>query len=68
MRQPKNKLAEYRMRNLLSQEDVAAKLGVSQSYYGRLERNPKNINVGMMIQLKDILNAGSIDALVTDAV
>lgn len=67
MRTPRNKLTFYRLSNIMSQEDVARKLGISQAYYGRLERNPNNINVGMAKQLKSIFNVENMDDLFSDA-
>ncbi|MEK5469347.1 helix-turn-helix transcriptional regulator [Paenibacillus sp. FSL R7-0210] len=68
MRKPKNKLAFYRMKSIMSQEDVAKELGISQAYYGRLERNPGNINVDMAFKLKSMFMATSLDELFSDAV
>ncbi|MEK4185674.1 helix-turn-helix transcriptional regulator [Paenibacillus sp. FSL L8-0494] len=67
MRTPRNKLTYYRLSNIMSQEDVAQKLGISQAYYGRLERNPTNINVGMAIKLKSIFKVNTLDELFSDA-
>lgn len=61
MRKPKTKLAYYRMKNFMSQDEVAKKLGISQPYYGRLERNPEDISIGMALKLKEIFNANNID-------
>ncbi|AOK88510.1 helix-turn-helix transcriptional regulator [Paenibacillus polymyxa] len=68
MRKPINKLAYYRLTNIMSQEDVAKELGISQAYYGRLERNPENINVGMAKKLKVIFKVNSLDDLFSEAV
>lgn len=67
MRKPRNKLALIRMKNLMSQEDVALELGISQSYYGRLERNPESIAIGMALKLKRIFNTNSIDDMLDQA-
>lgn len=63
MRKPKNGLARARMISLYSQQDVANALGISQPYYGRLERNPESINLGMAMKLKNLFNANSIEEL-----
>jgi DNA-binding XRE family transcriptional regulator len=68
MRVPVNKLAEFRMRNLMSQDDVAQKLEISQAYYGRLEKKPLKMDVGMMVKLKAMFKAESIEQLIEDAV
>ncbi|OMD69195.1 hypothetical protein BSK48_17110 [Paenibacillus odorifer] len=67
MRKPKNKLAFYRMSNIMSQEFVAKELGISQAYYGRLERNPENINVGMALKLKVMFKVKTLDDLFIEA-
>jgi transcriptional regulator with XRE-family HTH domain len=67
MRTPRNKLTFYRLSNIMSQHDVAQMLGISQAYYGRLERNPNNINVGMAKQLKSIFKVETLDELFSDA-
>lgn len=67
MRKPKTRLAYLRMRNILSQREVAASLGISQQYYGRLEKNPENISIGMALKLKAILKVSCIDELCGEA-
>ena len=61
MKKPKNHLAYLRMRNLLSQKDVAKQLDISQVYYCKLENNPEKISLGMARKLKYILKANTID-------
>lgn len=68
MRKPKNKMAYLRLQNILSQQDVANELGISQAYYGRLERNPENINIGMAIKLKKMFKVNVIDELIDTVV
>lgn len=60
----RNKLTYHRLRNVLSQRDVAEKLGISQAYYGRLERNPLNMKIGTAMRLKEILKVDSIEELI----
>lgn len=68
MRIPQCRIAQLRFRKFLSQKDVAEMLGVSQQYYGRLEKNPDKIDIGMARKLKRILELKFIDELIEDAV
>lgn len=68
MKKPLNKLTYLRKTNILSQKEVAEMLGISQQYYGRLEKNPNSLSVGMAMQLKSILKVKCIDELIDEAV
>lgn len=67
MNKPLNKLTFLRKINILSQKEVAKMLGISQQYYGRLEKNPIMLSVGMALQLKSILKLKCIDELIDEA-
>lgn len=56
-------MAYYRLKNILSQQETAKILGISQSYYARLENNPVIMSVEMALKIKSILNAPSIEEL-----
>ncbi|MDH2330496.1 helix-turn-helix transcriptional regulator [Paenibacillus polymyxa] len=60
---PKNSIAYHRMKSLMSQDDVAKVLGLSQQYYGRLEKNPDKISLGVAKILKNIFQVETIDQL-----
>lgn len=68
MKKPSNNIARIRFKNYLSQKEVAEMLGISQQYYGRLEKNPDKIDIGLARKLKEILKLKYIDDLIDDAV
>lgn len=63
MRKPRNKMAYYRMTKIWSQYDLAEMLGISQSYYAKIEKDPSNMTVEMALKIKELLNAPSIEEL-----
>lgn len=50
------KVREERLRQGLSQEELAAKAGVHRTYIGMIERAEKNITLGNMEKLAKALN------------
>jgi len=68
MKKPSTHLAILRHNRYLSQKDVASLLGISQQYYGRLEKNPDKIDMGLAKKLKILLNVSYIDDLLEKAV
>ncbi|MCP3810076.1 helix-turn-helix domain-containing protein [Paenibacillus sp. Lou8.1] len=64
----RNNITYLRLRNILSQKDVAETLGISQVYYGRLEKNPEKISLGMASKLKTLFKVDSIDELLEEVV
>lgn len=66
MKQPKSHLAYLRLRNILSQKDVAEQLGISQVYYCKLEKTPEKISLGMACKLKKILKVETIDEIIKE--
>lgn len=67
MKRPKTQLGYLRLRNILSQQDVADMLGISQAYYCKLESNPEKISLGMAIELKNLFQVEKIDDLLNEA-
>jgi transcriptional regulator with XRE-family HTH domain len=63
MRKPKNRLAFLRMSKLWSQYDMAKFLGISQSYYAKLERDPSQMSVQMAANVKRLVDAPSIESM-----
>lgn len=63
MRQPRNKMAYFRMTKIWSQYDVAKMLGISQSYYAKIEKDPQCMSVAMALRIKGLLNAPSIEVM-----
>lgn len=63
MRKPKNRLAYLRLTKVWSQYDMAKMLGISQSYYARLERNPTLMSVEMALRVKQLVNAPTIESM-----
>lgn len=63
MKKVLNRLIYLRKSNILSQKEIAAMLGISQQYYGRLEKKPLDINLGMALKLKEIFKIKSIDEI-----
>lgn len=66
MRKPKNHIENLRWKLYLSQKEVAELVGLSQQYYGRLEKNPDKIDLGLAKKLKEILQLNHIDDLITE--
>ncbi len=44
-----------RMRNKITQEEMAAKLDVSVAFYSRVERGTSHVNLARIIEISDIL-------------
>lgn len=63
MKKPRNRLAYLRMTNIMSQKDMADYLGISQTYYCKLEKYPEKIDLGMAAKIKEKLGAKTIDEL-----
>jgi len=57
-----DRLKTLREQMKLSQEEMAAALGLSQSYYGRFERNKGEPNLMTLVRISEALNV-SIDYL-----
>lgn len=63
MRKPRNRIAYLRLTKIWSQYDMAKMLGISQSYYARLERSPTGMSVEMALKVKQLLDAPTIDSM-----
>ncbi|MBB6694372.1 helix-turn-helix transcriptional regulator [Cohnella xylanilytica] len=63
MAKPKTKIEYLRKINFLSQKEVADTLGMSQQYYGRLEKRPEKLSLGVALELKALLKVNHIDDL-----
>ncbi|KLA22224.1 helix-turn-helix transcriptional regulator [Bacillus cereus] len=50
-----NKIAELRKEKLMSQETLAAKVGLSRTYISEIENNKKQPNVKLAIKIAKIL-------------
>ena len=68
MKKPTTHLGKLRHTKYLSQKDVADHLGISQQYYGRLEKNPEKIDLALAKKLKNVLSVDYIDDLLENAV
>lgn len=58
-------LKQIRNRHKLSQHEFAARVGLSQSYIGDLERNRKNISIYVVVHLAEQLGV-SVNKLIND--
>lgn len=68
MKKALNRLGYLRKSNILTQKEISEMLGISQQYYGRLEKKPHEINLGMAIKLKAILKVKCIDDMIDEAI
>ncbi|MCM3130933.1 helix-turn-helix domain-containing protein [Paenibacillus sp. MER 78] len=68
MKRKLNRITILRLTKGLSQKEMADKLSISQTYYGKLERNPKNVSLEMAMKIKNILEVNHIDDLIEEAV
>lgn len=59
----KNRLTELRKQNLLSQREMAQKLGISQPSYVRYENGTAQPNLDRLVMIADIFDV-SLDYLV----
>lgn len=59
------KVRDERLKQNLSQEELAAKAGVHRTYIGMIERAEKNITLGNMEKLAKALNI-KLSELITD--
>ncbi|WIG15315.1 helix-turn-helix transcriptional regulator [Bacillus thuringiensis] len=50
-----NKIAELRKEKLISQEKLAAKVGLSRTYISEIENNKKQPNVKLAIKIAKVL-------------
>ena len=57
------KLKEYRMKALMSQKELAEKLGTSNVNVGRYENGRREPSISMLIKMAELLNV-TIDELV----
>lgn len=62
-----NKMRILRMTRKLSQKDMAGLLGITQAYYGKLERNPGNISLDVAVKIKKIFGIEHVDELMDEA-
>ncbi|OME12784.1 helix-turn-helix domain-containing protein [Paenibacillus odorifer] len=62
-----NRISLLRLSKPYSQKEMAMKLGITQSYYGKLERNPGNISLEVAIKIKQILGVEHVDDLMDEA-
>lgn len=67
MAQPKSKLEYLRKINFLTQGEVAELLGVTQSYYHKIERGKRDLTLQLAKKLKRIFNVKHIDDLLDEA-
>ncbi|OZB90053.1 helix-turn-helix domain-containing protein [Paenibacillus sp. XY044] len=67
MKRNLNRITILRLTKGLSQKDMADKLSISQSYYGKLERNPENVSLDVARKIKNILEVSHIDDLLEEA-
>ena len=58
-----NKIAYYRRKNKLSQEQLAEKVGISTSFYANLERGNKGVSISVLYDLANCLGV-SVDYLI----
>lgn len=68
MDKKRNKITYLRLRNILSQKEVAENLGISQVYYCKLEKHPEKISLGMAYKLKKLFKVDMIDELLDEVV
>lgn len=59
------RIRQLRMKNNLTQENIAAILNIDKSYYSRIEAGKKGASVDMFIQLSGLLHM-SLDYLILD--
>lgn len=67
MKRKLNRITILRLTKGLSQKEMADKLSISQSYYGKLERNPENVSLDVARKIKMILEVNHIDDLLEEA-
>jgi DNA-binding XRE family transcriptional regulator len=67
MAQPKSKLEYLRKINFFTQAEVAEQLGVTQSYYHKVERGKRDLTLKLAKRLKDLFKVSSIDDLLDEA-
>lgn len=66
MAQPKTKLEYLRKINFMTQNEVAVCLGITQSYYQKIERGARELPMNMARKLKVLFKVSSIDELLDD--
>lgn len=67
MAKPKSKLEYLRKINFLTQAEVSASLGITESHYNKIERGVRGLSLNMAIRLKAIFKVDHIEELLVEA-
>ena len=58
------RIRQFRIKNGLTQEAIAAELNIDRSYYNRIEAGKKGCSIDLFIQLSELFHT-SLDYLIT---
>lgn len=59
----RERLIQLRKRKNLTRKDVADKVGISTSFYGKIERNERNPIMETADKIKDAVGASTVDEI-----
>lgn len=59
-------LQKFRMKEKLTQEQVAEKVGISTSYYANLERGKRSMSISVLLALADVYHVTADSILYED--
>lgn len=66
MKRKINRIRFLRITKLYSQQEMADLLGISQTYYAKLEKEPRKMKIELAEQVKAILGAEHLEDLLGD--